>query len=73
MLMHTPEEFRVPGDPALAPCLPCASRGMTEALKRVFPGGHLYTPHGSLRHERHLPGADGQEFIATSLALSFAL
>lgn len=29
--------------------------------------------HGSLSHERHLPGADGQEFIATSLALALAL
>lgn len=40
---------------------------------QVLPSGHLHTLHRPLRCERHLPVADGQEFIAISLALSLAL
>lgn len=40
---------------------------------QVLPSGHLHTLHRPLRLERHPPAADGQEFIAISLALSLAL
>lgn len=43
------------------------------SVKEIISSSHLCIPHGSLRHARHLPGADKQEFIAASLALSLAL
>lgn len=43
------------------------------SVRRALPSGHLHTLHGPLRHERHLPGAERQEFTAISLALSLAL
>jgi hypothetical protein len=80
-MISTPQEFHVPGDPALSPCILCASRGIQGmgcnndwcSVKGIVSGSHLCIPHGSLRHARHLPGADGQEFITASLALSLAL
>lgn len=46
---------------------------MTGSVSRALPSGHLHTLHRPLRHERHLPAAERQEFIAISLALSLAL
>lgn len=43
------------------------------SARRALPSGHLHALHGPLRHERHPPGAERQEFIAISLALSLAL
>lgn len=80
--MHTPQGLYFPEAPSFSPnpaFVPSggiwAAAGDNDlgSVRRALPSGHLHTLHRLLSHERHLPGAERQEFTAISLALSLAL